>query len=424
METLAEGEELRYVCIDLKSFYASVECVERGLNPMTTLLAVADPQRGDGTICLAVSPAMKALGVKNRCRVFEIPPRIRYIKATPRMRLYMEYSRRVVDVYREFVSDDDIHVYSVDEAFIDLGPYLKLYGKTAPELGRIMVEAVKARTGIPAACGVGTNLYLAKIALDITAKHSPDFMGILTQHSYRETLWDYLPITDFWMIGQGTQRRLWSLGLCTMRDVACCDEDLLYREFGVNAELLIDHSKGIEPVRMEHLKAYRSKTSGLSAGQVLLRDYRKDEALVIVKEMISDLCLKLSKSAKLCRAVSLTVTYSHTVDFPPAKGTVSLPEPDNSAFLWTPPLCGLYAAVTSDALPIRRIDLYCAGLMDDTGRQLTFFDGDNDRRDLRIQRAVSRIKDRYGKNALFNCMDLLDAATARQRNAQIGGHRG
>ncbi|MDO4483529.1 MAG: DNA repair protein, partial [Clostridia bacterium] len=283
----------QYLCIDLKSFYASVECVERGLNPMTARLVVADASRTNTTICLAVSPAMKKLGVKNRCRVFDIPTHLQYITAPPRMQKYIDYAAEVYGVYLRFIAPEDIHVYSIDEAFLDVTPYLSMYGMDAPALGNRIRQAVLARTGIPASCGVGDNLYLAKIALDITAKHSPDFMGILSEESYRETLWQHRPLTDFWRVGPGTAARLARYGLTTMEQIAHAPEKLLYKEFGIDAEILIDHAWGREPVTMADIKAYKSQTKSISAGQVLARGYSFMEALVIVKEMTDQLTLDL-----------------------------------------------------------------------------------------------------------------------------------
>ena len=242
IQTKASKKDRVYLCIDLKSFYASVECVERGLDPMTTNLVVADPERTDKTICLAVTPAMKALGVPNRCRVFEIPKNIDYIMAPPRMRLYIDYSAEIYAVYLQFLSKDDIYPYSIDEMFMDVTDYLSMYGMDAVTLGKTMMQAVYDKTGIASSCGVGTNLYLTKIALDITAKHSPDRVGYLDEALYRQTLWEHTPLTDFWRIGKGTERRLARLGIFNMREIAQSDEDVLYREFGIDAELLIDHA--------------------------------------------------------------------------------------------------------------------------------------------------------------------------------------
>ena len=249
------------LAIDLKSFYASVECVERGLDPMITNLAVADPDRGKGTICLAISPAMKKAGVRNRCRVYEIPSNISYIKAPPRMQLYIDYSAAIYKIYQKYISKDDIHVYSIDECFMDVTDYLKMYGKTAKELGMMIREDVFRQTGITATCGIGTNLYLAKVAMDIIAKHNDDHIGMLDEESYRRLLWNHQPLTDFWRIGQGTANRLRKYGITTMKGIATADTALLYRIFGVDAELLIDHAWGRESTTMEDIKNYK-KLSG------------------------------------------------------------------------------------------------------------------------------------------------------------------
>lgn len=416
-------EEMRYLCIDLKSFFASVECVERGLDPMTTPLVVADPQRGEGTICLAVTPAMKAMGVKNRCRLFEIPKGLNFLQATPRMQLYLEYSARVYGVYLDFVSEEDIHVYSVDEAFLDVGAYLKLYNTDAEGLGRRILAAVYEKTGLRAACGVGTNLYLAKVALDITAKHAADFVGVLDQKRYRETLWDHLPLTDFWQIGSHTVSRLARYAVFTMGDLARCDEKWIYGEFGINAELLIDHAHGIETAEIRHIKAYRSHSHSLSSGQVLMRDYRCEEALVVVKEMMEDLCLQMTCANLVCASVTLQVCYSHKLNLSPVGGTVRLEQESNLAAQWRPLIAALYTQITDPFLPVRRLNLSCNRILPRLGRQLSFFDTEATLRQDRLQQTVARVKCRHGKNALLKGMDLLQAATARERNGQIGGHR-
>ena len=279
-------KEKVYLCIDLKSFYASVECVERGLDPMTTNLVVADPSRSEGTICLAVSPSMKALGVKNRCRVFEIPKSIDYIMAPPRLQKYIDYSAEIYGVYLNYISKDDIYVYSIDECFLDVTDYLKLYNKTPREMAVFLMGEITSQVGVRATCGIGTNLYLAKVALDITAKHSPDFIGELNEISYRETLWDHKPITDFWRVGRGTAKRLAKYGIYTMGDITEADEDLMYKVFGIDAELLIDHAWGLEPTTIKDIKAYKPKSNSLSRGQVLMRDYSFEEGRLIVKEMM------------------------------------------------------------------------------------------------------------------------------------------
>ena len=282
-----------YLCIDLKSFYASVECIERGLDPYKANLIVADLSRTEKTICLAASPAIKALGVSSRCRVFEIPKNIKYIAATPRMALYMEYSARIYSVYLKYISKEDIHVYSVDEVFIDVTDYLTMYQMSAKELGIMIIDDIVATTGITATCGIGTNLYLAKIALDITAKHVDDHIGYLTEELFCETLWDYRPLTDFWRIGPGTAKRLESIGIFTMRQIAMADEDMLYKMFGVDAELLIDHAWGVEPTLISDIKTYSPTSNSITSGQVLDRDYAHEEGKLIVKEMTDLLCLDL-----------------------------------------------------------------------------------------------------------------------------------
>ena len=234
--------EGRYICIDLKSFYASVECVERGLDPMTAMLAVADPDRGEKTICLAVTPAMKKLGIRSRCRLYDIPDGIRYIKARPRMQLYMQYSSDIYGIYLKYFSKDDIHVYSIDEVFIDAGRYRNVYGPDTRALAAGIMADIRKSTGIPSACGIGTNLYLAKIALDIMAKHSKDGIGFLDEEIYRCELWDHKPITDFWRVGRGSAARLERYGIYTMEQIAAADEALIYRIFGIDGELLIDHA--------------------------------------------------------------------------------------------------------------------------------------------------------------------------------------
>ena len=270
-------KQQQYLCIDLKSFYASVECVERGLDPMTTRLVVADPERSDKTICLAVSPALKAMGVKNRCRVFEIPPGIDYIMAEPRMQKYIDYSAEIYGIYLRYISKDDIHVYSVDEAFLDVSPYLSAYGMTARETGKMLMKEIRKELGIQATCGIGTNLYLTKIALDILAKNAPDFIGELDEDSYRRQLWNHRPLTDFWRIGNKTASKLQNIGIDTMRKLAHTDVDYLYSIFGIDAGLLYDHAWGREPVTMQDIKNYRAETTSRTSGQVLMRDYSYEE---------------------------------------------------------------------------------------------------------------------------------------------------
>ena len=300
-----------YLCIDLKCFYASVECVDRGRDPFEHRLVVADPSRGRKTICLAISPAMKALGVRNRCRVFEIPDGIDYEMARPRMRRYMEVSADIYARYLRYFSPEDIHVYSVDEVFIDVTPYLALYGKTPRELAVELIDMVRRETGICATAGIGTNLFLAKVALDVTAKHAPDNIGELDEERYKCLIWPHRPITDIWGIGPGIARRLAQMGAHDMGGVALLPEKVLYDEFGVNAELLIDHAWGVEPCTMAEIHAYRPKAHSMGSGQVLMRDYAFDEAQVVLREMVDNLALELVDKGLVCGHVSLFVGYAH-----------------------------------------------------------------------------------------------------------------
>ena len=327
-------DQTSIICIDLKSFYASVECVERGLNPFKTNLVVADPTRSKSTICLAITPAMKSLGIKNRCRIHEIPDCVKYITAMPRMQLYMDYSAKIYGIYLRYVSKEDIHVYSVDECFIDITNYLQLYHLTAKEMAVKLMQAVMEETGITATAGVGTNLYLAKIAMDIVAKHVDDHIGILDEFSYREKLWDHKPLSDFWRIGSRTEKKLAGYGIHTMGDIAMASlrsEDWLYKMFGIDAELLIDHAWGYETCRMSDIKNYHSEEHSLSNGQVLMRNYSFDEALVIVREMTDNLVLDLFEKGLVTSSLTLWIAYDHRYEHEASKGTVKLERESNSS---------------------------------------------------------------------------------------------
>lgn len=297
---------------------------------MTTDLVVADPERGKGTICLAVSPSLKAKGVKNRCRVFEIPEGMEYIMAPPRMQKYIDYAAEIYGVYLDFIAPEDIHVYSIDEAFLDVTHYLWLYNMSSKELAIKLMDEVYKRVGVRATCGIGTNLYLCKIALDITAKKSPDFIGILNEKSYRETMWNHKPLTDFWRIGNGTAERLARYGINTMADIAHTPEDILYKWFGIDAELLIDHAWGRESTTMSDIKNYQAKSNCLSSGQVLMRDYTFLEARLIVKEMLDLLCLDMVSKKLITDSFSLYVGYSNTLGVSGAKGTAQTAKKTNA----------------------------------------------------------------------------------------------
>ena len=413
-----------YLCIDLKSFYASVECVERGLDPMTTNLVVADPERSDKTICLAITPAMKRLGIHNRCRVFEIPKGIDYIMAVPRMQLYIDYAAEVYTIYLKYISREDIYVYSVDEAFMDVTDYLLLYHMTARELGQFIIADIYAKLGIRATCGIGSNLYLTKVALDITAKHAADFIGELNEESYRKTLWDHRPITDFWRIGAGSAERLNRYGIRTMREITLADENLLYRLFGIDAELLIDHAWGREPVTLQDIKSYRPSTHSLSNGQVLMEDYPYDKGELIVKEMTDLLCLDLVEKGLFTKSVTLMVGYSNHLNIPAAHGTVSFDSETSADKVIVPAVAKLYERIVNPAFSIRRVNLSCNNVIPEEYHQYSFFtDPVLLEKDHKIQEAVMDIRSKWGKNAILKGMNLQEGAMTPTRNQQIGGHK-
>lgn len=441
-----------YICIDLKSFFASVECVERGLDPMTTKLVVADPDRSVNTICLAVSPTMKKLGVRNRCRVGDIPKNMDYIIAKPRMQKYIDYSAKIYGIYLDYIAKEDVYPYSVDEAFMDVTDYLELYHMTPRQLGRTIMDDILNRTGIRATCGVGTNLYLTKVALDITAKHSPDFIGYLDEDIYRKTLWDYTPLTDFWRIGRGIMSRLATYGIHTMRQITETDEDFLYKLFGVDAELLIDHAWGREPVTIADIRSYHSKTKCLSSGQVLMSDYPYDKGLLIVKEMMDDLCLDMTKKDVVTDSITLLISYSGNDDpagsFPGGAsevksgriiegphslysrlsggytcGTTSLGATSNAATDWVPAIAALYTRIVDPTLTIRRVGITCNNIVHEEFHQLDLFtDSEESAKTKKVQAAVLELQSRFGKDAVLKGMNLEEGAMTTTRNHQIGGH--
>lgn len=412
----------QYLCIDIKSFFASVECVERGLDPMTADLVVADPTRTEKTICLAVSPSLKAKGVRNRCRVFEIPKGLSYCMAPPRMELYIRYSADVYARYLHYVSAEDIHVYSIDEAFLDVTHYLAMYRMTAEELARHILADLRAETGLPASCGIGTNLYLAKIALDITAKHTSDRIGQLTESTYRDTLWDHRPLTDFWRIGPGTAARLAQCGITTMRQLAHAYEDRLYRLFGVDAELLIDHAWGREPTTIADIHAYRPKSACLTSGQVLPCPYTFAKARLVLQEMADALSLELVDRGQVAGAVALSVGYGKGDS--PSGSTLSLESPTSSTRRLTECTLTLFDRITDRSLPIRRLNLTFQRVTEEGFYQLDLFrDPITEEREKQLQKTLLSIRKRYGKAAVFKGMDLEEGATALERFGQIGGHR-
>lgn len=441
-----------------------MECVDRGLDPLTTNLVVADESRSDGTICLAVSPSLKALGVPGRPRLFEVKERlaqikaltgktVEYITAMPRMARYLEVSSQIYGIYLQYLSAQDIHVYSIDEAFMDLTPYLHLYGKTAHELVVSMIREVLHQVGITATGGIGTNLYLAKIAMDITAKKMPaDKDGVrvaeLDEFSFREKLWDHQPLTDFWQIGPGIAARLARMGIHTMGDLARLsleNEEVFFREFGVDAEILIDHAWGIESCGMEQIKAYKPSTKSLANGQVLPRAYSWEEGRLAVKEMTEQVVLGLVEQGYVAEGVTLYVGYQilsresasayhgpikvnyYGRKVPPSvHGTGKLGAPTASLSRITQAVLQLYERLVDKKLPVRRMSIAAIRLSpaEEVPPQLSLYpEQQNDQRETSLLRTAVGLHKRFGKNSLVRGMDFLDAGTTRERNEQIGGHR-
>ena len=417
-------ERNAYICIDLKSFFASVECVDRGLDPFKANLAVCDISRGKGAITLAISPAMKALGAKNRCRVFEIPEHIKYIAAKPRMKRYMEISAQIYGIYLRYISPEDIHVYSIDECFIDVAPYLHTYGKTPKEMAVMLMEAVLSETGICATVGVGTNMFLAKVALDITAKHSPDNIGILDIDEFRRSIWHHRPITDIWQVGKGIAKRLEKYGVYDLHGITLLDEKLLYREFGINARYLIDHSHGIETCTIKDIQSYVPKSESLSHGQILFEDYNFDDALLIVKEMVDVLSLELVQKKLVGNSISLSVHYSKEIA-PPTGGVRKIDEYTNSYKKLAAYFEKLYMQTTLRNMPIRKINIGINGIESDSYTTVNLFISEQEvQRERKLQETVLAIKGKYGKNSMLKGMNFKKRSTARARNKTVGGHNG
>lgn len=450
-------QERTYVCIDLKSFYASVECVARGLDPMVARLVVADPDRTVTTICLAVSPALKALGVRNRCRLFEVPETIDFIVAKPRMRAYMQASADIYGVYLRYVSPDDIHPYSIDECFIDATAYLGLYDMTAREFAGALRDAVRAETGIPATVGIGPNLFLAKVALDISAKHADDGIGELDERRFREQIWPHRPITDIWNIGPGIARRLASYRVYDLGGITEMSPAVLYREFGVNAEYLIDHAWGLEPCTIAEIKAYRPSSTSLMNGQVLPCGYSFDDGLMVLREMCDDTVLDLVEKHLVTDHISLQVMYQRervAASGVPGEeaaaaeggewfenghglrrvggsrsghggGGRRIAERTNSFAKLFPLVEALYRETVDPTRLIRKINIGFGNLVDEDFATLDLFaDVEAEARERRRQEAVLAVKGKFGKNALIKGTSLKEHAMGRERNLLVGGHRG
>ncbi len=407
----------------MKSFYASVECADRGLNPFETGLVVADVTRGKNALCLAVSPKLKAQGIPGRCRLSEIPKNIEYEAVPPRMQRYIDCAADIYSIYLEYFDPRDIHVYSVDESFIDATHYLPACGMTPRELAKKLVDEIAERLRIPSTAGIGTNLYLAKIALDITAKHSKDHMGYLDEELYRDTLWDHAPITDFWQIAGGTARRLARYGITTMREVAHADSELLYKIFGKDAELLIDHAWGRESCLISDIKGYKAKTHSVSFSQILPSDYDFDKARLVMQEMLLNGCQELMRRKVISRKVGVYIGYSHDL-IPASHGSVRLMSSTSLYSLMSGPTLGLFDRLASRETPIRRLGVSFADVCDECGEGYDLFtDIEAVEREKARERAVLELADRYGKNAVLRGMNFLEGATQRERNEMIGGHR-
>lgn len=417
-------EKLRcYFVIDMKSFFASVECAERGLDAMKTKLVVADSNRTDKTICLAVSPAMKTLGVRNRCRLFQIPKDIDFIIAPPRMKKYISYAAKIYGIYLKYMSKEDIYQYSIDECFLDVTDYLSMYKLRAKEFAKKLIEDIWLATGIPATCGIGTNMYLAKIALDITAKHTKDRIGWLTEEKFKKELWHHEPLTDFWGISTGISNRLAKYGIHDMHGISCFDENKLYKEFGVNAEILIDHSKGLETCLMEDIKKYKSKSKSFSTSQILPAAYTPEEAKLVLNEMIQEGCYRLVRERVITPLIHIYLGYQDEHEIG-SKGTKRLSLPTNLPSKIIPAALELYDKVVNKNKMVRRIGYDFSALENESVRQLDFFtDLKQEEKEEKLIKTVLKIKDKFGKNSMLRGIDFENKATQRDRNEQIGGHR-
>ena len=421
---MAEKQRVYFV-IDMKSFFASVECAERGLDAMTTDLVVADEARTDRTICLAVSPSMKAKGVKNRCRLYEIPKDLEYIVEKPRMKKYIEYAGEIYAIYLKYIDKNDIHVYSIDECILDVTDYLKIYKMKAKDFAKKLMGEIWDTLGIPSSAGIGTNMYLAKIALDITAKHSEDRIGWLTQEKFMKTLWHHKPITDFWGISTGTRDRLAKFGIHDMAGIATTSEDLIYDEFGVNAELLIDHAFGRETCLMCDIKNYKSKSKSISNSQILPCNYTYEQGKIVIKEMIQEGCYRLARDHYSTSLIHIYLSYGDEFKIG-AKGTVRMNETTNLYSIIGKYAEDLYDKIYKDKTrPVRRIAYDFSGLISENGEQYDFFtDLNKVEKEKNLVRSVLNLKDKFGKNAILKGLDLKEDATQRDRNKMVGGHNG
>lgn len=413
-----------YLCIDLKCFFASVECVERNLDPFKTDLVVADETRGNGALCLAISPSLKAKGVKNRCRIFEIPRKFDYIIAKPRMKKYIEHSANIYAIYLKYISSEDILVYSIDECFLDITSYLKLYDMDEKTLAKKIIDDIYHTTKICATVGIGTNMFLAKVALDILSKTSKDNMGYLNEELFKKYIWHHTPITDIWNIGRGISKRLEKYGVFDLYGVAHMQEEILYKEFGINAEFLIDHSKGIEPCTIKQVHNYVRKNNSVSNSQILFEDYDYEGGLLVLKEMVELNVLELVDKHLVTDAISLHIgyskdTYKHTAV------SMKLGEYTSSYSKLNQYFIDLFNKNVNKKYPIRQIGIGFLNVIDESYATYNLFtDIEKETKERKMQETIIEIKKKYGKNAILKGMNLKEKATTRKRNTLIGGHNG
>ena len=411
-----------YLCIDLKTFYASVECAERGLDPFETNLAVCDLSRGKGALCLAISPKLKAMGIKNRCRAFEIPSDVKYIAAKPRMALYIKYSAEIYGIYLRYISKDDIYVYSIDEAFLDVTSYLKLYKMDAVTLAKKIMDDILNELHITATCGIGTNLYLAKIALDITAKHIKTNIAYLDEEEYQKTLWHHKPLTDFWRIGRGTAKRLEKIGVFDMEGITKTDPVVLKKIFGVDYEILLDHAYGVEPTTISDIKRYESRGKSISQGQILFEDYNYIDARLVVKEMVDILSLEMVDKSLVTNQVSIMIRYSKDM-IKATGGAKTIPERTNLYSILSKHILEIYDKTVNHICSIRGIMISFNNVIDSSFEEYDLFsDEEKLKEERKLEETINSLKKKYGKNSVLRGMNFEDKATTRTRNLLIGGH--
>lgn len=403
----------------MKTFYASVECAERGLDPMKTNLVVADENRGKGAICLAISAHMKQLGIKNRCRLFEIPKDIEYIIAKPRMKKYIEYSANIYEIYLNYFDKNDIHVYSIDECFIDVTKYLKLYKTHIKDLAKKLMDEIHDKLKIPCTVGIGTNMFLAKVALDITAKHSPNFIGFLDEEKFKQTLWHHTPITDFWNISTGISERLKKFGIYDLYGVAHADKQLLFNEFGINSVYLIDHANGIEPCTIKDIKNYKTKSKSMSTSQVLPKNYFYTDALLVLKEMVQNAVYELFKEEYATNLLHLSIKYAEnkgTTD-----GSIRMNVTTNLYSVIMPYFEKLFKKIVDTNKLIRKIGITFCELS--KNEQYDFFTDQNKiAKEKNLTKHLIELQNKFGKNVVLKGIDFCENATQRERNKNIGGH--